>query len=297
LAAQPSPPDRHTASHPPVRLRPAFLRALGAEELPSQVVIGGRAYRLVRSFKHDSWAASALYADGDERIVCKFNRCSPILGLPMRWLGRRLARREALFLEVLADLPQVPLLLGPVTVGGQPWPHAVAHRYVPGHPLGRLEPVGEGFFEELAALIGQMHRRGVAYVDLHKRENIIVGDDGRPHLVDFQICYLHPHSWLGRVRPMRSLFAVLRRSDQYHLTKHTMRHRLRHVSEYEREAAINALRPTLHRFIRAIGNRLRGLRRGVLVALKVRAGVGLAHTERDPEEGVLRDHRPKQEHH
>lgn len=294
MADQSSTPDHASVGQPAVRSRPAILRALGTQEPPRQVVIGGRAYLFIKSFKHDSWAATALYANGDERIVCKFNRCHPILGLPVRWLGSRLARREARSLEVLADLPQVPRLVGPVTVDGRPWPNAVAHRYVPGHPLGRLEVVREGFFDDLTALIEQMHRRGVVYVDLHKRENILVGEDGRPHLIDFQICYLHPRWWLGRTWPMTRLFAMLKRSDQYHLAKHMMRHRPLPLSEHERETAIAALRPPLLRLVRAIGNPLRGLRRRLLVTLKVRAGVGMPHTERDPEEGVLRDRRPEQ---
>ena len=36
------------------------------------------------------------------------------------------------------------------------------------------------FLPTLRGLLNKLHRRGIAYVDLHKRENIIVGDDGRP---------------------------------------------------------------------------------------------------------------------
>src|SRR5205085_3317670 len=139
-----------------------------------------------RVFKHDSWAATALYAGPAGRVVCKFNRQQPAVVLPLRWLGRRLARREEAVLRRLGDLPNVPRWAGAVSADGRRLAHAVAHDFIPGHPLGERERVGDGFFGELADLLAAMHRCGVAYVDLHKRENVIVGDDGRPYLIDFQ---------------------------------------------------------------------------------------------------------------
>src|SRR5690606_9213688 len=80
------------------------------------------------------------------------------------------------------------------------------HAYVEGHPLQRHEVVDETFFPRLSALIKTLHARQIAYVDLEKRENILVGDDGRPYLIDFQISFHFPPRWnerrgLARVLP------------------------------------------------------------------------------------------------
>lgn len=271
---------------PAVKPRPPFFRALGKKDPPPVIRIGAAEYRFVKLFKHDSWAASALYDSGAERVVCKFNRSHPIGILPVGWLGRRLGRREADFLALLSDIELVPRLKDPVRVEGKIWLHAVAHQFIPGHPMGRTEPLAPLFFEQLHSIIERMHQRGIAYVDLHKRENIIVGDDGRPHLVDFQISCRLPHGWIGDLSPVKRWFEFLKQSDLYHLMKHTMRHQLLHLPDGLREQIIREHRPANRRLIRRIANRLRGWRRRLLVAVGIRSGKGLAVTEHEPEEGV-----------
>src|SRR5262245_34968846 len=123
------------------RPRPPLFRALGASEPPEEVLVDGHHYTRSEIFKHDSWAATALYAGAPGRIVCKFNRVQPVLGFPMTWLGRRLADRERRALERLADLPQIPAPLGPVFAGGRRLVNAVARSFVPGHPLGKHDRV------------------------------------------------------------------------------------------------------------------------------------------------------------
>ena len=159
--------------------------------------------------------------DGD--VVCKFNRAFPAYGLDTAWLGRRLAARERRALERLADLPNVPAPLGDVVVNGKVLPNAVARRYVPGHPLGSGERVHPDFFPALRGLLAELHRRGIAYVDLHKRENILVGDDGRPYLIDFQISLTLPGWWPANSAPARWLLRLAQRGDDYHLGKHVAR--------------------------------------------------------------------------
>ena len=44
-----------------------------------------------------------------------------------------------------------------------------------------------------------MHARRTVYVDLHKRENIIVSEHGKPCLIDFQISICWP-GWLPPAR-------------------------------------------------------------------------------------------------
>jgi hypothetical protein len=94
---------------------------------------------------------------------------------------------------------------------------------VPGHPLERYERVSDTFFDELFSLLHATHDRHIAYVDLNKRQNILVGEDGRPYLIDFQISlFLPPTSW-RRLRPVRWLLTRFQQADWYHCLKHKRR--------------------------------------------------------------------------
>ena len=46
------------------------------------------------------------------------------------------------------------------------------------------ERVPDDFHDRLARLVGEVHARDMAYVDLEKCENVLVGEDGRPYLFD-----------------------------------------------------------------------------------------------------------------
>jgi tRNA A-37 threonylcarbamoyl transferase component Bud32 len=77
--------------------------------------------------------------------------------------------------------------------------------------------VPDDFFERLERLVGRLHERGVAYVDLNKPDNVLVGEDGRPYLVDFQISYRCP---AARWRVFgRAFFRQLASEDWYHVRK------------------------------------------------------------------------------
>lgn len=270
-------------SMPIVRKRPALFRALGGSEPPPVVEVGGTRCRLVRTLKHDSWAATALYERPDGTLVtCKFNRVQPILVLPMRWLGRRLARREAEFLHRLADQELVPSCLGPVTEEGARLPNALARVYVEGEPFRTADQVDRRFFAELERLLTAVHERRMAYVDLHKRENIIVGTDGRPHLIDFQVSYALGSRWPANGRIARWILAQLQETDRYHFGKHLLR--CLHDELTPEERLRYGRRPALIGIHRKLTVPLRSLRRKLLVRLGIRDRSGLATSEFEPED-------------
>jgi hypothetical protein len=124
------------------------------------------------------------------------------------------------------------------------------HAFVPGHPLGRRESVGDAFFDELFALVRALHARHIAYVDLNKRQNILVGDDGRPYLIDFQISLLLPPAGWQRWRLARWLLARFQQADCYHCLKHKRRLRPDQLTADE-QRAVARLSPwiRLHRWI------------------------------------------------
>jgi hypothetical protein len=265
------------------RPRPPLFRALGAAEPPAEVVVDGRRYERIEIFKHDSWAATALYSGAAGRIVCKFNRTQSVAGLPMMWLGRRLAEREHRALSRLADLPQIPTPLGAVYANGARLRNAVARKFIAGHPLGKDERLRGDFFSSLRRALREMHVRGIAYVDLHKRENIIVGDDGRPYLVDFQISFDATHPRLRWMPGLRAAFDQLCAGDLYHLEKHVRR------ADALGAAYSPPAIPVWLQVHRVFAVPFRQLRRRLLVARGIRTGRGAVASEVFAEDAVRRE--------
>ena len=203
------------------------MRALGRRDLPPQIDVAGKIYRKLRTVKHDFFAATGFYehAPGD-MVVLKMGRVEEFAGFPLKWIGAFLVSRETRFYQKLADVPNVPDFLGRYGTNG------FIHRYVPGRPLEKDKPIPYGFFEELKQLMLTVHARGIAYVDANKPQNILLGDDGRPHLIDFQI------SWdtdeLGNTWLNRLVLRRLQREDMYHVLKHKRRMRPDELTEEER---------------------------------------------------------------
>ncbi|MBX7244129.1 MAG: hypothetical protein K1X53_01445 [Candidatus Sumerlaeaceae bacterium] len=267
-----------------VRPRPALFRALGRQEPPALVEIDGHQYTMARLVKHDSWAATAIYEGPAGQVVCKFNRTQSLLGIPMEWLGRRLAGREVRFLELLKDVACIPPACGPVydvSASQRLCTTAAAHAFVEGHPMRSREQLEERFFLLLRETLDVIHSRGMAYVDLHKRSNILVQDDGTPCLIDFQVCY-RPEGIAARFWPCKVLLRWLQQIDDYHYIKHVLRHCRAMIPEGEQSLDLH--RHWTIRLWRKIATPLRALRRNLLVLVGVRQRSGRPETELEPEE-------------
>lgn len=265
------------------RKRPAVFRALGHDDPPKEIKVAGRAFKRQHIFKHDSWAATALYQDAEgDQVVCKFNRRQSLFGIPLAWIGRRLARREAGFLKQLSDLELIPQYLGEVESDGRKWPTAIARKFIAGELFRRGLKVERAFFDALRQLLDEMHKRGIAYVDLHKRENIVIDAKGRPHPVDFQVALAIGQGWLSGGLIGRKVVTAFQAMDDYHYGKHFLRHLPEALSEEER--ARFSRPPRLIRWHRAIAVPLREARRKLLTWLKIRDKTGKAHSEVNPED-------------
>lgn len=213
----PATADHTNAATGRKRRPPAWLFALGHDTLPEEVQIDGAVHHRVGVFKHDFFAATGLYEGPLGKVVMKVGRKQSFYGLPLAWIGRFLVGREHRIYQCVHDLPGVPKCYGMYGRNG------FFHEFVEGRELCRDDRLADDFFPRLSALLEQIHARDIAYVDLEKRENILVGDDGRPYLIDFQI------SWDRSVRAGRRggigriILSVLQRSDRYHLLKHWRR--------------------------------------------------------------------------
>lgn len=219
------------------------MRALGREELPEKVEAGGRIYQREKIVKHDFFAATGFYvAEEGTRAVLKMGRTTRFFGLPLKWVGKRLCQGELNCYRRLEGMGNVPGLLG--TVGETGFLHA----YVPGRPLERKKPVPDDFFRQLQELLREVHRRKMAYVDTNKPENILLGEDGRPYLIDFQISFLVGEQsrnplklwWLRRMQ----------KADVYHILKHKKRMRKDQLTDEEAKiVARRGLLIHLHRIV------------------------------------------------
>lgn len=271
------------------RPRPPWLRALGLAEPPEEITVEGVFYQLAEIFKHDSVAATALYRSVPDarEIICKFNRQQSLFGLPLRWLGNRLGRRERFFHTLLADLPCIPRLRSPVSAGGAELEHTMAHDFVPGNVLKKTDRLPAAFFDAIATHISCLHERGVFLLDLEKRENIIVGDDGDPHLIDFQIAlHIPPKANFPFAERLRR---ELRRCNEYYLAKHKFRHATEGACSQEE---LDAMRPLLIRMHHIFVQPLIWVRRRVLVLSGVRTGKGKRDSEHFIEVGLRDEETP-----
>ncbi len=189
------------------------LTALGRRSLPVRIEVAGQLYTRREVFKNDFFALTALYVADAGKVVVKVHRQASFLALPLEWLGRWLATRECAAFERLSDVEGIPRLIGR-------WgPTGLVRRYIDGHPLARGERVPDDFHARLRSLIDAIHERGMAYVDLEKSDNVLVGDDGKPYLFDFQISWYVPAKWGGNSWPARKVRGWLQTSDRYHLVK------------------------------------------------------------------------------
>ena len=242
------------------------LTALGGRSLPQELSVHGRKYRLDRVFKNDFFAITARYEGDAGRVIVKVHRQASFLLMPLGWLGRMLARRECAAFERLADVSGVPRLIGRWGRTG------VVREYIEGHALSRGEHVSDEFHSQLRELIGAIHTHDMAYVDLEKCENVLVGDDGRPYVFDFQIAWLSSPRWGGKLWPARKLLAWFQAGDRYHLGKLHRRTRPDQLTNEELVATYR--RPWYVRGHRFITYPFTWGRRKVLGVLDPRRGEG-----------------------
>lgn len=140
-------------------------------------------------------------AQDDGIIVRDVARSAPWL----RWLAKRLMRREAAALAQLDGLAGVPALISLQET-------RLERQYIAGKPMQDARPGDRQFYTECAKLLRCLHRHGVVHNDLAKEPNLLVQPDGRPAILDFQL------AWYSRRRGR--LFRLLAYEDIRHLLKH-----------------------------------------------------------------------------
>jgi len=196
-------------------------------DLPNEVLLNQLRYRKVHTFKYDFFAGTGMYELAEEnipagstaakRVVVKIYRFRRFFGLPMSWMGKMFVGHEARLYRMLEGIEGIPRFEGFINQTG------FAHEYIAGRPLKRLDIMDDRFFDHLKKTLEDLHAKRASYVDLHKLENIILGDDGKPYLVDFQISYAPRLAWPIIRTITDGILRKFQREDWYHYIKHKRR--------------------------------------------------------------------------
>jgi len=218
--------------------------------VPPQIDCLGGEYVLERVFKHDFLAATALYAAAAVRpglprkLVCKISRQMHFCLVPLGWLGRLVTRVEVRNLRRCREVREVPIVLA------RPRPNVYVYEYIEGASLADKPPLPSDFFDLLLAAVRQIHARNVVHFDLHKPGNILVDDDGKPHIIDFQLSmHIRERALLSR-RLSRRLRLWLQSYDIYHVCKHKRRLQPALLTETEARLSRNHSLPLrIHRTV------------------------------------------------
>jgi len=160
-------------------------------------------YRQGRVIGHGYQAIVRELASPAGRLVIK----SPHSNAFLAWFGNGAIRREAQVYDRLAGIPGIPRSYGLVSNR-----HLVLE-HIDGPTLRSAASKltdRERFFARLKATVQAMHAAGIAHSDLKRKENIVVGPDETPFLIDFGIAAAMPRIAGIRIGPG---FATARQMD------------------------------------------------------------------------------------
>ena len=153
--------------------------------------------QVVRELKYDQMGLVERIDGPIGPVVRRVARGGSIPGSGV--VARVLMRREGRALKRLHDLQGVARLVVDEAYAAAPSKdgrvpkrsHVLMRSWVSGRPLQEAVELPENFFDLVLDLVRSLHERGVCHNDLHKEANILVGDDGYPALVDFQLASVH----------------------------------------------------------------------------------------------------------
>jgi hypothetical protein len=231
--------------------------------LPQEITCLGTRYALEKVLKHDFHAATGLYRRESEtvgwalahadhptdaqkaawaeahptrlptRLIGKINRRMHFCFLPLGWIGRLMTHSEISKLRRCEGIRAVPQVLARIDS------HMYVYEYIEGWSLNEKPTLPADFFNRLIVALQQVHARNLVHFDLHKRGNILVDTEGRPHIIDFQIArHIGDRCLLSRWLSAR-LRRWLQSYDLYHIYKHKRRLQPELLTEAEKKLSYN----------------------------------------------------------
>jgi RIO-like serine/threonine protein kinase len=164
-------------------------------------------------------------------------------------IGRFLIWRERRAYKKLQGLKSVPTCYG--VIDGL----ALALEEIPGRPLKKHNKdmkLPETFFDDLKNIVDSFHIRGLAHCDLKKGDNVLVGHDGRPYIVDWSASISQKEF---RFFPLNRIYLRFVLDDYFAIIKLKMRYVPETLTLEEKRQY--AQRSHMERGIRGIRDRLR----------------------------------------
>ena len=166
---------------------------------PSSVTLHGQEYSFHRILKDDFFSLNILYTNlSNEGYVLKLSDFRFVCGWMLRPLAAWISKREYTIYKMVEDISGIPDL------GPRYGNRGYFHQYIEGKTLYECQHnkfLPRDFFDQLLAIVDQVHQRRIFYADLNKRGNIICSTTGKAYLIDFQICLpFKPRT--GKIRNM-----------------------------------------------------------------------------------------------
>jgi len=166
-------------------------------------------------------------------------------------IGRFLVWRESKAYRMLGDVQGVPTFYR--VIDGL----AIVIEEIPGQNMEAFqndERLPEGFFRELEALVKDIHSHGLAHGDLKRAPNTLLGDDGKPYIVDWSSSIFEREF---RFYPLNRIYRRLIMDDFDAITKIQLRLCPESVSPEEKSRYYH--RSETEKFVRFIRDKARDL--------------------------------------
>ena len=186
--------------------------------------------------------------NGSKAVVKDFSKNGFLF---RNFIGRFLIWRENKAYRRLKGLEGIPRIYG-VIDGLAIVVEEIRGRNIEG--LERKNPLGETFFYDLWQLIEKIHDRGLAHCDLKRAPNILIGEDGKPYIVDWSASVSRSEF---RFFPLNHIYRRFLEDDFNAVTKIKLTHIPDRVSPEERRRYY--YRSKGEKMIRSIRDRLREL--------------------------------------
>jgi hypothetical protein len=148
-------------------------------------------------------------------------------------IGRFLIWREKNAYDRLKGIRGVPTLYR--VIDGL----ALIIEEIPGKNIESMETVAnlsDKFFEDLRVLVEGIHERGMAHCDLKRAPNIILGDDGKPYIVDWAASISKKEFGFF---PLRLIYERFIQDDLNAIIKIRLKHHPEEVSPEEKNRYAN----------------------------------------------------------
>ena len=159
-------------------------------------------------------------------------------------IGRFLIWREAKAYRRLKGLKGVPDFYG--SIGGI----VLVVEEIGGTDIEKLEVISslsDTFYQELKNLIKEIHKRGLAHCDLKRAPNIMLGNDGKPYIVDWASAISKREF---RFFPMNLIYERFIIDDLNAVTKLKLKYQPEKVSQEDKDLYMK--RGRLERLVRTV---------------------------------------------